>query len=95
MTFSSKMTFTSPTIYMAHRPMFLQMRAKLPNPFDGWGDIPDQEERYKPTGIIDVASSDILTERSLRKGLIAKGVEYAQLTANNSYQPTLWCNPRL
>lgn len=79
-------TFTSPTVYLAHRAITreLRMRPLFENPTSaGW----TKREVARPPGTIPLSASDIFTLRPINQTV--DGLKYAKLVAKGLFTPSL------
>jgi hypothetical protein len=81
-------TFTSPTVYLAHRPIRRVLKATPL--WEGWPGIYQQQLlRFKTAGVIPIHSTDVSTIRPARGPHTVEGLEYAKMVAQGSFIPTL------
>jgi hypothetical protein len=90
--FNGVFTFTSPSVYLAHRPIY---RDLVVVPISNNSKYPAMGVRQmmRPAGIIRLESTDIFSLRPTDQTL--EGLEYARQVANGLFRPTLkyWTHP--
>jgi hypothetical protein len=85
-TLTTKVTFTSPTMYLAHRPISRRWMAQPRNV--SWSTAFGTEVSFLPAGIITLNSTDIFSVRPDRF-MTLPGLEYARQVAQGSFHNTL------
>jgi hypothetical protein len=82
---TGRWTFTSPSVYLAHRPIGRNLEVS-----PSWAEWPQTKltvyQSFMPAGVLTLDPSDVSTVRAYHlKGM--GGVEHAQLIANGSFEP--------
>jgi hypothetical protein len=79
-------TFTSPTMYIAHRHIKIRHTSIFERPEDFDPSLPGTTREIRGPGVLAVDPKSIFSLRHLPRNIVS-GVQFAQLVANGKYDP--------